>query len=168
MTSLTPWRGRTAGGDDVTLTGTGFHLGMEVRLGNRLANVRSVGPSGTTAIISTPINVAGAATLQITSIGGATLVRHGAFLYEDPLSVTKVTPSRGPTSGGTRVVIDGSGFTPGGPVRVTFAGVDAESTRVVGLGRIEAVTPGGQVGPVDVEVRNPDGTSVTLVKGPAA
>src|SRR5258708_35069420 len=47
-----------------------------------------------------------------------------AFRYVAPMSVTSVTPSSGPYNGGTRVTIEGSGFT--NPVALIIGGIPAQ------------------------------------------
>jgi len=61
--------------------------------------------------------------------------------------VTLITPPTGPSSGGTTVVLTGSGFfggcarAPCAPAQVTFDGVPAQSVRVESDTRMTAVTP---------------------------
>ncbi len=64
---------------------------------------------------------------------------------------------RGPTSGGTRVVIPGSGFVAG--ARVTFGGIPATSVSVDSGTQITAVTPAHIAGAVEIVITNPDGQS---------
>lgn len=75
-----------------------------------------------------------------------------------------IEPNSGPVDGGTKVTIKGQGFVSG--VAVKFgsqsAVVDSSSNT-----SIEVTTPKSAtgLGPVDVEVANPDGEKVTLAKG---
>ncbi|HJT15968.1 MAG TPA: IPT/TIG domain-containing protein, partial [Thermoanaerobaculia bacterium] len=80
-------------------------------------------------------------------------------------TITSISPNSGPTTGGTSVVISGSGFQSG--ATVTFGGVAATVTTVSSTS-ITAVTPLGpatEEGVVDVVVTNPDGQSATLHPG---
>jgi hypothetical protein len=82
------------------------------------------------------------------------------------LTISGVSPTQGPTTGGTTATITGSGFQTG--ATVTFGGVAATNVTVVaGNGIITAVTPAHAAGPVDVVVTNPSGTpiSATLTGG---
>lgn len=79
--------------------------------------------------------------------------------------VTSVTPSFGPTAGGTNVVIKGAGFlAPPTPV-VTFGGVPATNVVVVDEFTITATSPPHAAGAVDVTVLNGNGTTGTLPNG---
>ena len=71
--------------------------------------------------------------------------------------ITSVAPERGPTGGGTIVILTGSGFT--GATQVTFGGVNATSFSVQSDTSIQAQTPAGSVGLVTVAVTTPDGTA---------
>jgi hypothetical protein len=77
----------------------------------------------------------------------------------------KVNPSQGPTDGGTVVKIYGINFEDG--AQVFFGGTSALSISVDPNGMcITATTPHyAQVGPVDVEVVNPDGQSGAVQYG---
>jgi hypothetical protein len=75
------------------------------------------------------------------------------------LEITNVTPSRGPTTGGTLVFISGTGFT--GATQVLFGATPATSFVVNNDTSIQAVTPASAAAVVNVTVVTPDG-SVTL------
>lgn len=74
-----------------------------------------------------------------------------------PLTVSGISPSSGPSTGGTTVTIQGSGFTPGQPPAVTFGGTAAASVTVTDASTITAVTPAHAAGVVEVVVSS--GTS---------
>ncbi|MFM8305456.1 MAG: IPT/TIG domain-containing protein [Actinomycetota bacterium] len=76
-----------------------------------------------------------------------------------PGPITLVSPSSGPTGGGTSITIDGSGFVSGATVRV---GTSACTNVVfVDSTRITCDTPAGTTGVADVTVTNPDTLSAT-------
>ncbi len=75
-------------------------------------------------------------------------------------AVTAVSPSSGPSSGGTSVSITGTGFT--GTSSVNFGSTSAASFTVNSATSITATTPVGTVGStVDATVTTPGGTSAT-------
>ena len=90
----------------------------------------------------------------------------------DPV-ITSVTPSAGPLSGGTTVVIRGSGFTeacvicspplPGS--EVLFDATPAAEVVFIDSETLEAVTPDHVPGSVAVTVVQPDGSHFTLNNG---
>jgi hypothetical protein len=85
-----------------------------------------------------------------------------ATLHAAAPQITNISPTRGPIGGGTIVVITGSGFT--GATQVTFGAANATSFSVQSDTSIQATTPAGAAGVVDVTVVTPEG-SVTLAEG---
>ncbi|HUA75068.1 MAG TPA: IPT/TIG domain-containing protein [Solirubrobacteraceae bacterium] len=71
--------------------------------------------------------------------------------------VGNVVPDAGPLEGGTAVVVGGSHFT--GATEVRFGATPAAGFVVKNDDRIEAVSPAGSQGRVDVTVTTPEGTS---------
>ncbi len=105
FTSLTPVVGPVAGGTSVTLTGTNFRAGMQVRFGGVLATLGSVNPGGTSATVTTPAHAAGAVDVSVTTPGG-TANLPGAFTYVAVPTLTAVSPNEGPTTGAQTVTLD--------------------------------------------------------------
>ena len=73
------------------------------------------------------------------------------------IQVTAVAPPTGPTAGGTLVTITGVGFT--GATAVDFGPLAATSFTVISNTDIIAYDPAQPVGPVNVTVTSPLGTS---------
>ena len=78
-------------------------------------------------------------------------------------NLTTVSPTTGPTTGGTAVTLTGQNFASG--ATVTFGGAAATSVVVVSATQITANTPSHAQGSVNVVVTNPDGQSATLAGG---
>jgi PKD repeat protein len=79
------------------------------------------------------------------------------------INVSTVTPSSGPTAGGSSIVISGGGFEAG--ASVTIGGVLATSVHVESATSITASTPSHAAGAFDIVVTNTDGRSGCLVNG---
>ncbi|MCW2494140.1 IPT/TIG domain-containing protein [Jatrophihabitans sp.] len=71
--------------------------------------------------------------------------------------VTGVSPSSGPTSGGTTVTISGQGFT--GASGVSFGSTIVKKITVVSDTEITVTAPAGSAGPTEVSVTGPSGSS---------
>jgi len=82
------------------------------------------------------------------------------FTYVVAPAVTSLSPTRGPTAGGTPVRITGTGFT--GATAVDFGTTAATNLMVVSSTKITADSPpGGHRHRVDVTVTTPGGKSAT-------
>jgi hypothetical protein len=121
VSSLSPASGTTAGGEQVTITGTGFGTTAGiVTIGGNLATVDSW--SDTSIVVTTPPGTAGPATVTVTADG--VTASGPSFTYEAPVVIPIVTgfsPASGSTAGGEQETITGTNFgaTPG---TVTFGG----------------------------------------------
>ncbi len=163
VTSVVPNSGPLAGGTTVTIGGTGFVAGAtSVTIGSYAATGVVVG-SATSLTAVTPSSAgAGARNVFVTTPAGQTQLTNG-FTYLSVPSVSGVTPSAGPLSGGTTVTITGSGFFAGGTA-VTIGGVPATGVVVGSANSLTAVTPAGTAGPKDVVVTTVGGSG-TLTSG---
>ena len=79
---------------------------------------------------------------------------------EDPPSVTSVSPSYGPTEGGTTITITGTALSYAR--RVTIGGVSATSVVVVNESTVTAVTPPGVEGAANIVVTTVGGSTASL------
>jgi alpha-tubulin suppressor-like RCC1 family protein len=101
---------------------------------------------------STPVAVSG-----LSGVAGISAGAGHSLTYGEPLpSVTSVSPSSGPTAGGTEVTIGGANLS--GATSVRFGANAATSFSVLSAGSISAVAPPGS-GTVDVTVTTPGGTT---------
>ncbi|MGI6854427.1 putative Ig domain-containing protein [Mesorhizobium sp. 1B3] len=105
--------------------------------------------------------------VNVTNVSGATVVKGqgvGTIIDDDdaPPTIASIAPNRGPTTGGTFVTINGTGFT--STTSVAFGGTDAASFRIRTPTRIEAETPANAAGAVDVAVTTGSGKA-TLTGG---
>jgi hypothetical protein len=73
-------------------------------------------------------------------------------------AIRSVSPATGTIAGGTKVVLTGSGFTPGATVR--FGGVPATGVTFISANLVTAIVPAHAAGNVDVAV-NAGGVTTT-------
>lgn len=160
ITSISPSSGPTAGGTTVTITGTGFTGTTAVSFGGTAATSFTVN-SATQITATTPARSAGTVFVTVTATSGTSAPTTASrFTYGNLPAITALNPSTGPTSGGTTVVITGSGFT--GATAVTFGGTAATSFTVNSDTQITAVSPARAAGTVHVRVTTPVGQSAEV------
>lgn len=162
VSAIDPASGTTLGGTAVTITGTNLTGATGVTFGGTAATSYTVN-SATRITATTPAHAAGAVDVAVTTPAG-TATSTGGFTYVVPTpAVTAVSPSSGPTDGGTPVTVTGSGFIAG--ATVSIGGIAATSVIVASTTSITAVTGAHAAGTVDVDVTNPGGTPGTLPAG---
>ena len=157
VTGVSPSDGPPAGGNLVTITGTGLNGTSEVDFGP--AGVTPLTATPTTITVNAPPGTPGP--VHVTVITGSAGVRSAATdadLYTYDPAVTGLVPSHGPVAGGNQVTIVGVGFS--GTPTVMFGTRSATDVRLLGSKTITADAPPGKAGQtVDVTVTTPDGTS---------
>ena len=124
VTSLTPKAGPLGGGTVVTFAGQGFTADTTVLFGGQ--------SSPRVMVVSS--------------------TQRRAFRYLNEVRLTSVTPPTGPLEGGSRITMEGQGFS--GVMTVELAGVPATDVTVGSDSQLTATTPAGvRLGAVDVTVR---------------
>lgn len=163
--SLGSTSGPLAGGNTITLSGTGLSTATSVSFGGVTATPTV--NSDTSLSVTVPAGVtAGPVGVSVTTAGGT---NNGlSYTYVDVPAITTVAPASGPTSGGTGVTITGTNLD--STDSVTFGGAPAPFS-VVSTTTLSVVTPPGAAGAVDVVVTNPAGSDAavdafTYVAGP--
>lgn len=81
IASITPATGSTAGGETVTITGSGFVEGTAVTVGAANATGIVVDPLGDVLTAIVPAGTAGAASVTVTNPDGATATLEAAYTY---------------------------------------------------------------------------------------
>lgn len=158
VTSVTPSSGTTAGGEQVTVNGTGFVNGATVMIGgNAATNVTYVSATQLTA--TTPAGTAGAKDVVVTNPDTQSGTGLGVYTYAAPPTVTAVSPSSGPEAGGTSVTITGTGFVNGATVKI--GGNSASNVTFNSATSLSVTTPQGIAGTRNVVVTNPNNLSGT-------
>lgn len=159
ITGLSPNGGSTAGGNTVTINGSGFVPGATVKFGTTA--------SGTVTFVSAnqikavaPAHAAGTTSVRVsTAAGTSAYVVPDEYAYGPP-AITSVSPTSGPTGGGTTVTINGNGFAPGTTVK--FGATASGPVTFVSPNQIKAVAPAHAAGTVDVTATTGGGTSAAV------
>jgi len=167
VTGIAPASGTTLGGSTVTITGTGYFPGVTASIGGNSCTSVSVS-TPTTLTCVTPAHAAGAEDVVVADTNGVTGTLAGGYTFvtptpNDPPVVTSLSPSSGPTAGGTPVTITGTDFLTG--ATVTVGGVACTSPVVVNSTTITCTTGAHVAGSGDVSVTNPDSQSDDLASG---
>jgi len=158
ITKVIPDNGRLAGGTQITLQGNGFLPGAKVLFGDVYArflvvasSIRVMSPNLITVV--TPAGEPGPKDVVVRNPDRQEIVLPGGFTYNPLPTIMSISPNNGPASGGTKILITGTGFLLGVKVvigkRPAMAEWRDETT-------IEAVTPPNPQGTFDVRVINPD------------
>lgn len=154
ITSISPTQGGIAGGQTVTISGTGFDTSAVVTICGVACNVKNV----TSSEYSCKTPAASAQTCDVTvSLNGLTKTLSNAYTYDVSLTpdISGVSPSRGGTGGGTTITISGSGFgTTLNDVSVEIDGTSCVATSVTDS-EIQCVTgahAGSVVASIEVQI----------------
>ncbi|MFJ7949269.1 IPT/TIG domain-containing protein [Streptomyces sp. NPDC096354] len=105
--SLSPASGATAGGETVTINGTGLSTATSVAFGANTAVPTIVSDGQIT--VAAPAGAAGSVGVSVTTAGGT---NNGlTYTYVAAPTATTVTPASGPATGGTTVTVAGTNLT---------------------------------------------------------
>ncbi|MGA2037590.1 MAG: IPT/TIG domain-containing protein, partial [Acidimicrobiales bacterium] len=159
VTGVSPYSGSTSGGASVTVSGSGFTGATGVDFGSTPAASFSVNNDNTITATSSLGSVGAVDVTVTTTLGTSATGLADKFTYVPVPTVTGVSPTSGPTAGGTSVTVSGSGFT--GATGVDFGSTPATSFSVTNDNTITATSPTGSAGTVDITVTTAGGTSAT-------
>lgn len=152
--TIAPASGPIGGGQMVSIAATGL-TGKDdttVLFGGQLAKVLTVDPVTHTLTVRTPkAGKAGKVDVQLLTSKGSDTAKEG-YEFQDLLSISKVDPAFGPPTGNTKITIKGAGFSKPGTANVRIGALPATTVVVVDDATLQAVTPPGAAGYVDVSV----------------
>jgi hypothetical protein len=155
VTGVSPTSGPTGGGTSVKITGKNLSGATGVSFGGAGGSITA---DSSTQITATSPAGSGTVNITVTTKGG-TSATSGAdqFTYKTPApTISTVSPTSGPTGGGTTVTITGNNLS--GATSVSFGGtagsITADNSTVItvttpagsGTVKITVTTPGGSVG----------------------
>lgn len=149
LNDVSPTTGPTSGGTSITVSGLGSVslLGASVTVGGATCPITATTLLSITC--TTPPGSPGPATVAVTTLLDLLTDTNG-FTYVTTPSVTAISPSEGPTSGGTSITLSGANLAGatvtvgGGTCAVTN---DSDSS-------VTCTTPSGSAGPATVVVTN--------------
>ncbi|MDF1564549.1 MAG: IPT/TIG domain-containing protein [Deltaproteobacteria bacterium] len=152
VSAIDPVTGPDTGGTPVTITGSGFAAGVDLRIG-ALPVTDLVVVDANTLTATTAAGSPGASDVVVGLGSGLDRlegVLAGGFTYQGALDLSRVEPERGAQAGGTLVSLYGSGFTTGS--QVTFGLRTATVEALLGDAILTVRSPPGAPGLVDVSV----------------
>jgi len=159
VTGVSPTSGPATGGTKVTISGTNFAAGAQVKFGGTLSSAIQVTSTTSITAFSPPV---AAGTVDVTvTVAGVTSATSSADQFTftavtTPPTVTQITPNTGPAAGGASVTVTGTNFVGGSTVSV--GGNPGTNVNVQSSTTLTFTTPAGS-GTVDVRVTTPAGTS---------
>lgn len=134
--SVTPPTGDVAGGETITVAGSGFTAATRVAFGPVFATTTLM-DAGTLSVVAPP-GPLGVVDVQVVDGDRVATLADGYTYTEAPVA-TGLVPSRGAIAGNTYVVVRGRGFQ--GDVRVTFNGIDATDVTIIDGATLAVRTP---------------------------
>jgi hypothetical protein len=144
--TLTPTSGPIDGGTSVAILGDAFQAPVQVFFGAAEAQVIKVtfteidviSPTARDTSLNGSGTVTGPVDIKVRNVGsGKEATFPGGFRYIAKMQITAAGPTQGPTTGGTRVTIDGVGFND--PIAISIGGVAAQPIKVSGT-QVIAIT----------------------------
>ena len=176
VSRVSPASGTPAGGDIVTITGSGFTGATGVNFGSTSATTFQVN-SDSQITVTSPIGTGTVDITVVTPAGTSPTSTADQFTYAAPHPIVlRVSPASGTPAGGDIVTITGSGFT--GATGVNFGSTSATTFQVNSDSQITVTSPAYKSTPhittaptastsptnavtVDIIVVTPAGTSAT-------
>ncbi|MEK7397044.1 MAG: IPT/TIG domain-containing protein, partial [Candidatus Poribacteria bacterium] len=175
ITSITPNNGKVFGETKITIQGSGFMPGAKVMIGfvgedpnivtistTQVATWEYVSPTTMTAFMP-PSEKPKTISVVVINPDDQRAILRNSFTYNSFPTITSMQPNNGPSKGGTKIMINGTGFLPGAKVRFGF--YEASSVIMKDDSTIECITPSGDPGAVVVSVTNPDTQTATKTNG---
>ena len=149
--------GRVPGGTTVTVLGSGFRRVKGVKFGTA-AGTRVEVLSSVELTVTAPAHVADTVDIRVsTAMGISAVSARDRYTYQASPTISSVSPSDGPTAGGTVVTVYGSGFS---NVRsVMFGSAAGSVVKVLSGSELTVASPAHAAGTVDIRVRTQGGRS---------
>jgi hypothetical protein len=148
LQNVNPGHAPTAGGTLVTLAGLNFGLNPIVYVGGKFAQVKTNSHSQITCELPS-----GGGTNQSVTVNVAGQISNPQPFSYDPPAIGGISPTNGPTAGGTLITIAGTNFGASGNVIIGGAAANfTDGSASWGDGLIRCLTPPGTGFPAEVRV----------------
>ncbi len=154
ISGISPASGPIAGGSKITITGISLASTESVQIGGVLSTFTIDSP--TQIQVTTPAMAVGVVPVTVTNAFSSATT---SYTYVNPPVIASVSPTAGPTAGGTTVIINGTGFL--NATAVTFGATSATGYTVNNDTQITATNPAHGAGTLDITVTTSGGTSTT-------
>ncbi len=156
VVSVSPSFGSIAGGTAITISGSGFTSGSNVKIGAASATGVSF-VNSSTLIANTPAGAQGGADVTVNTVNGSGSLKLG-FAYIGPPTINRISPTAGPATAGNTINIHGTSLTT--DTQITIGGVAATNVTLIDSTRMSAIVPAGATGTTaTVAVNNPFGSA---------
>ncbi len=154
LLNVKPEHGPFTGGTRVTIAGSGFGKGIEVRIGGKkVADDQLVLLSPVSMEVLTPPGEVGSADVEVIRGGSSAKLPPGAYTY-DPVYLD---PPSGPISGGTLVTLEGSGLEFSDGMKLQLGGEPMTDVEVISKSLLRARTPAHIQGPAQLVLGTANG-----------
>ena len=158
VSAVSPASGPAGGGTTVTVVGSGFTGATTVFFGSAKGTTVSVTGAGTLTVKSPPGTSGTSLNVQVKTPGGESpAVAADLFTYVPGPTITSLSRTTGPVTGGTKVTISGTGFTT--VKNVKFGTATARTFTVKSTTQIVATSPAHAAGQVRISVTTASGTT---------
>jgi uncharacterized protein YegL len=159
ITNITPNNGDLAGGVLVYVDGTNFSPNVTLRVNGNVVPVQTYYSSSRIRFTIPSASTPGTVPVTLTNPSGqsaSTTYTYNAPPVAPAPTITKLSATSGPISGGSLLYVDGTGFDP--KVKVSFGGTIVTPLTVYNSTRFRVYIPAASApGTVEVKVINPDG-----------
>jgi hypothetical protein len=156
LASVAPRSGPIAGGNTVTITGSGFTRDAVVNFGTTPGTGLTFISTGKLTIVA-PAHATGTVHVSVTTLGGTDHSNPNDIYAFGPPTVTGVSPNTGSVAGGNTVTVTGTNFVPGEVVM--FGTAAGTGVTQLSSGKLTVVAPAHAAGTVNVTVTTAAGTS---------
>jgi hypothetical protein len=165
VTGLDQISGPTAGGNTVNIYGYNLSTASSVSFGSNSATPTVINDSQI-SVVAPAGAAAGTVNVYVITTGGQSLALE--YTYTDAPTIIALSPTSGPTTGGTLVTISGTNLA--NTISVSVGG-STSSFSIISSTTISIITPSGTAGAADVVVTTTGGSATavggyTYVAGP--